>query len=161
MGNQNSRLLLEAASSGSVSQLKSVLGKADVNTTDQVNLLPSGLSPDNQRALYKIALLTTFLIGLQDGWSALHFSAWAGRLEVLEELLKHGPDVNLQDKVSSLPHAEVPSSHYYRILEDAAAMNMMWCSLSGWKDTIALGSTQGPGRCCGRPVRSWRTGQCC
>lgn len=36
MGNQNSRLLLEAASNGSLSKLKSVLGKADVNATDQV-----------------------------------------------------------------------------------------------------------------------------
>lgn len=36
MGNQNSRLLLEAASSGSLPQLRSVLNKADVNAIDEV-----------------------------------------------------------------------------------------------------------------------------
>lgn len=36
MGNQNSRLLLEAASSGNLAQLRSVLNKADANATDEV-----------------------------------------------------------------------------------------------------------------------------
>jgi len=39
MGNQNSRVLLEAASSGSLAQLKSVLGSTDVNVTDEVGIL--------------------------------------------------------------------------------------------------------------------------
>ncbi|CAL8466673.1 g6209 [Coccomyxa elongata] len=73
MGNQNSRLLLEAASSGSLPQLRSVLNKADANAVDE------------------------------DGWSALHFSAWAGREAIVQELLRHGADVNLQDKVGRTP----------------------------------------------------------
>lgn len=35
----------------------------------------------------------------QDGWSALHFGAWAGRVKVVQELLQYGADVHLQDKV--------------------------------------------------------------
>jgi ankyrin repeat protein len=35
----------------------------------------------------------------QDGWTALHFGAWAGRAEIVQELLRQGADLHLQDKV--------------------------------------------------------------
>ena len=53
--------------------------------------------------------ITEFVHCIQDGWAALHFSAWAGRLEVLEELLKHRAEVNMRDKVCSLKMADQSS----------------------------------------------------
>ena len=52
------------------------------------------------RHKFSVQLCAICSFVLQDGWSALHFSAWAGRQAVLQELLQHGADVNLQDKVS-------------------------------------------------------------
>ena len=37
---------------------------------------------------------------LQDGWTPLIWSANEGHLEVAQELLKHGADVNAKEKVS-------------------------------------------------------------
>ena len=98
---------------------------------------------------------------IQDGWAALHFSAWAGRLEVLEELLKHGADVNLRDKVCSLFNRRSVVVCFYRhnryMLKRLTALS--WLP-SGWKDSLTFGSTQGPSRGCGRSLRSWRAGEC-
>lgn len=69
MGAQQSRQLLEAASTGNVQQLSLLLTSVPVDMRDD------------------------------DGWTALHFSSWAGRADVVEELLKHGADVRVRDKV--------------------------------------------------------------
>lgn len=52
------------------------------------------------RNIFVSSLVQMFCV-LQDGWSALHFSAWAGRQAIVQELLMHGADINLQDKVST------------------------------------------------------------
>ena len=69
MGTQQSRQLLEAASTGNVQQLSLLLKSVPVDIRDD------------------------------DGWTALHFSSWAGRADVVEELLKHGADVRVREKV--------------------------------------------------------------
>lgn len=69
MGTQQSRLMLEAASTGNVEQLLQFLKSVPVNSTDE------------------------------DGWTALHFSSWAGRTGAVGELLAHGANIHAIDKV--------------------------------------------------------------
>ena len=71
MGTQQSRLLLEAASTGNVEQLLQLLNRVPVNSTDD------------------------------DGWTALHFSSWAGRTAAVKELLAHGANIHAIDKVKT------------------------------------------------------------
>ena len=71
MGTQQSRLMLEAASTGKVEQLSQFLKRIPVDTTDD------------------------------DGWTALHFSSWAGRTAAVKELLAHGANIHAIDKVKT------------------------------------------------------------
>ena len=61
--------MLEAASTGNVEQLVQLLEYVPVNSTDE------------------------------DGWTALHFSSWAGRTAAVKELLAHGANIHAIDKV--------------------------------------------------------------
>ena len=69
MGTQQSRLMLEAASTGNVEQLLQLLKSVPGNSIDD------------------------------DGWTALHFSSWAGRAAAVKELLAHGANIYAIDKV--------------------------------------------------------------
>ena len=72
MGAQQSRQMLEAASTGNVQHISQLLTAVPVDSTDD------------------------------DGWTALHFSSWAGRAAVVRELLSHDADVRTKDKVPLL-----------------------------------------------------------
>ena len=71
MGTQQSRLMLEAASTGNVEQLIQLLKRVPVDSTDD------------------------------DGWTALHFSSWAGRTTAVKELIAHGANIHAIDKVKT------------------------------------------------------------
>ncbi len=71
MGTQQSRLMLEAASTGNVEQLVQLLKRVPVDSTDN------------------------------DGWTALHFSSWAGRTTAVKELIAHGANIHAIDKVKT------------------------------------------------------------
>ena len=71
MGTHQSRLMLEAASTGNAEQLVQSLKRVPVNSTDD------------------------------DGWTALHFSSWAGRTAAVKELLAHGANIHAIDKVKT------------------------------------------------------------
>ena len=70
MGVQQSRQMLEAASTGNVQQVSELLKYVSVDSTDD------------------------------DGWTALHFSSWAGRGPAVKELLNHNANVRARDKVN-------------------------------------------------------------
>ena len=76
MGAQQSRQMLEAASTGDVQQIPQLLKSVPVDITDD------------------------------DGWTALHFSSWAGRALVVEELLNHNANIRARDKVCYCDAAE-------------------------------------------------------
>ena len=63
--------MLEAASTGNVEQLSQLLKRVPVDTTDY------------------------------DGWTALHFSSWAGRAAAVKQLLTHGANIHAIDKVKT------------------------------------------------------------
>ena len=76
MGAQQSRQMLEAASTGNVQHMSQLLTAVPVDSTDD------------------------------DGWTALHFSSWAGRAAVVRELLNHDAEVRAKDKVRLLGVSE-------------------------------------------------------
>ena len=69
MGAQQSRQMLEAASTGDVQRTSQLLKVVPVDSTDD------------------------------DGWTALHFSSWAGRALVVKDLLNHNANARARDKV--------------------------------------------------------------
>lgn len=90
MGAQQSRQLLEAASTGDVQKASQLLMSVPVDSTDD------------------------------DAWTALHFSSWAGRALVVKELLNHSANARARDKVSSselFKHTINPSEWYKRVSE--------------------------------------------
>ena len=76
MGARQSRQMLEAASTGDIMQISQLLKSVPVDSTDD------------------------------DGWTALHFSSWAGRALVVEELLNHNANIRARDKVRYSEAAE-------------------------------------------------------
>ena len=69
MGNAGSTALCQAAARGDLPALKAVADRIDIDGRDE------------------------------DGWSALHYSAWLGHDEVVRELLIRGAEPNIRDGV--------------------------------------------------------------
>lgn len=67
-------------------------------------------------------------MALQDGWTPLHFAAYGGSLQVLNELLSYGADATVADKVPHFPAYLLScQKHRYR---DLARRGRGMCGLT-------------------------------
>ena len=174
MGAQASRQLLEAAACGNIQALQRALRSADVNAADQVpckRIHPS--------AFFLQVGLLILVFPSQDGWSAVHFGAWAeGGQAVVAALLGAGANADARDKVrrqpctatalQSAPCLHAASSEASCLSpRPSCAMHMTphshtmqplisSCLWSGWTNPTALGGPARPHRGGEITVQPWR-----
>lgn len=95
MGVEHSKSLQEAACCGNARRVKAIVTATNVNTADEVE-------PPLDVALAHHAYsdwMHKFNLPLQDGWTPLHYGAWAGQAKAVNELLLAGADASLKEKV--------------------------------------------------------------
>jgi ankyrin repeat protein len=65
-----------------------------------VPLLLDGADANIQNEVSVIAISSSHLLSLQDGWTPIHWACFKGRDKMASLLLEKGADINIQNKVS-------------------------------------------------------------
>ena len=110
--------MLEAASTGDVNQVLQLLQCVPVDSTDE------------------------------DGWTALHFSSWAGRAALVKALLNHSANVRARDKVASLISSDLSTvCRRRRFADPGMAIMEDWLVTLSLTRILLVLSEESPERC--------------